>query len=377
MPRKAVSQRAVSQRAVSQRAGMQRDTSRPDGAAEASAPAPEDDAQLPLEESADLGSSGTAASGTGKIVNEVNGEPQENEPLGEPPVESAGRKRGAAAPQPPQTIGEALRRARDAAGLTLEDVAERTKVRPGILREIDADAHDKLPALTYSLGFIKAYARTVGMDPAAAAERYRRESLKGDPVPTMADLQPLEEKRLPTRNIVGLATAGLILALLLFWAWGAGWLNGAQPTATDAALETGIEPVVVAPPSPGAVEVTPTVPPPVNPGAPVTLTAKEDVWLRIADGNETFFMGTMVPGQVLTLPPGRAWLLRTGRAGALDVKVGTTAIPPLGGAAEQVRNVSLKPEDLLRKPAAGGLAPSPRAGLPTVPPSAAPAAPAG
>jgi len=314
--------------------------------------------QLPLEEGFDLRTA----------VEDANGVPQDSEQ----PVESTGRKRGAAAaPQPPQTIGEALRRAREAAGLSLDDVAERTKVRPGILREIDADGHDKLPALTYSLGFVKAYARTVGMDPAAAAERYRRESLKGDPVPTMVDLQPLEEKRLPDRKTVFIATSGVVLALLLFWAWGAGWLDGAQPEATNAPLGSGVEAVVVAEPPPGAVEVTPTVPPPVNPGAPVTLSAKEDVWLRINDGNETFFMGTMSPGQVLTLPPGRAWLLRTGRAGALDVKVGNTSIPPLGGAAEQVRNVSLKPDDLLGRPApsTGGLAPNavlPSAGAPVV-----------
>lgn len=327
MPRKAVSQQADS-----------------DGAR---APGPGPGPLLPLDEGADMGIA----------VNEANGAEADNEPAAGP----GARKRAAsAAPQPPQTIGAALRQARDAAGLTLEDVAARTKVRPGILREIEADAHEKLPALTYSLGFVKAYARTVGMDPAAAADRYRRESLKGDPVPTLVDLQPLEEKRLPNRNILVVATAGLVLALGLFWAWSAGLLNSMQPEASDTELAAGVAPVVVAAPPPGAVEVTPTVPPATSADAPVTLMAREDVWLRINDGNETFFMGTMAPGQVLTLPPGRAWLLRTGRAGALELKVGPTAIPPLGGPAEQVRNISLKPEDLLaRASATGGLAPVP------------------
>ena len=104
------------------------------------------------------------------------------------------------------------------------------------------------------------------------------------------------------------------------------------------------------------------------------------MWLRIADGDESFFMGTMTPGQVMTLPPGRDWTLRTGRAGALAVKVGDTALPPLGGPAEQVRNLSLKPADLLARqaPAAGGLAPTaaiPSAAIPSaaIPPAAAPA----
>lgn len=266
------------------------------------------------------------------------------------------------------TIGAELRQAREAAGLTLVEVAERTKIRPGILTEIEADAHDKLPALTYSLGFVKAYARTVGLDPVAAAERYRRESHKGDPVPTMVDLQPLEEQRLPSRKLLSFSVLALLVALAAFWAWGAGWLTGAPPAAPETPAATGGEAAG------DSVEVTPeAAPAAVNPSAPVTITAKEEVWLRIADGEEAFFMGTMSAGQTMTLPPGRAWSLRTGRAGVLDVKVGDTAIPPLGGAAEQVRNLSLKPEDLLARQAAptGGLAPT----APITGPEGGPAAP--
>ena len=308
-------------------------------------------------------------------MDEANGVPQEE-------TQSAGgngRKRGARpdAAQP-LTIGDELRQAREAAGLTLTDVAERTKIRPGILTDIEADAHDKLPALTYSLGFVKAYARTVGLDPVAAGERYRRESHKGDPVPTMVDLQPLEEQRLPSRKLLLGSILAVLAVLAGFWAWGAGWLTGAPPAPPQApaAVEADV----------GSVEVTPeaAATPAVNPSAPVTITAREEVWLRIADGDEAFFMGTMTAGQTMTLPPGRAWTLRTGRAGVLDVKVGDKAVPALGGPAEQVRNLSLKPEDLLARQAAatGGLAPAvPVGGLaPAAPvpgiaqPAAAPAA---
>ncbi|WP_199555553.1 helix-turn-helix domain-containing protein [Sandaracinobacteroides hominis] len=296
-------------------------------------------------------------------MDDANGVPQD-----EP--QPTGRRRAASAVAEPQTIGAELLLAREAAGLSLEEVAQRTKVRPGILKEIEADAHDKLPALTYSLGFVKAYARTVGLDPAAAAERYRRESQKGDPIPTMVDLQPLEEKRLPSRGLVFGSVVALLLALAGFWAWGAGWLSPAPPAlpARESAATEAL------PPEPGAVEVTPTAPA-ADPAAPVTVTAKEEVWLRISDGQESFFMGTMTPGQTMTLPAGRAWKLRTGRAGALDVKVGTTQVPPLGAAAEQVRDLSLAPADLLarQQPVTGGLAPT---AVIAPPPAAAAVAPA-
>jgi cytoskeletal protein RodZ len=260
--------------------------------------------------------------------------------------------------------------------LTVAEVAQRTKVRPGILTDIEADAHDRLPALTYTLGFVKAYARTVGLDPAAAAERYRQESQKGDPVPYLVDLQPLEARRLPSKGLVVGTVSLLLLALAGFWAWGAGWLSPSLPAQPD----TPIGAASALPEAPGAVEVTPTAPRP-DASAPVSLTAREEVWLRIADGDETFFMGTMTPGQSMTLPTGRAWTLRTGRAGVLEVKVGSTQVAPLGGTAEQVRNLSLKPGDLLARgaPAEPGLAATaPLAPQDSAPTGAAPAgAPAG
>ena len=308
----------------------------------------------------------------GLSVDDANGVPQDET---QPP--SGGRKRGAAAAvvSEPRSIGEELRRARESAGLTLAEVAERTKVRPGILAEIEADDHDRLPALTYSLGFVKAYARTVGLDPTAAGERYRMESQKGDPIPTMVDLQPLEAKRLPSTKLVAGSVALLALLVAGFWAWGAGWLTGAPPAEPQVAA------VDAAPAEPEVDEAGGPAPaaPTADPSAPVTITAREEVWLRISDGQETFFMGTMTAGQSMALPSGRAWQLRTGRAGALDVKVGSSAIPPLGGPAEQVRNMSLKPEDLLARGTAGpapGIAPTqgpvPQPGIAPAP-TAAPA----
>lgn len=284
-------------------------------------------------------------------MDDANGVPHDET---QPPSNGAGEEGAAVppteSPQPePRTIGEALRQAREKAGLTLAEIAERTKVRPGILAEIEADDHDRLPALTYSVGFVKAYARTVGIDPVAAAGRYRMESQKGDPVPTMVDLQPLEAKRLPSGKLVAASVAVLLLLVAAFWAWGAGWLASAPP----AEPETAATDLQAAPAEPEAEDAPAASAVGAPSAAAVTLTAREEIWLRISDGDETFFMGTMAPGQSMALPPGRAWQLRTGRAGVLDVKVGTVQIPSLGGPAEQVRNLSLKPEDLLARQASG------------------------
>jgi transcriptional regulator with XRE-family HTH domain len=235
-------------------------------------------------------------------------------------------------PLPEQpSVGAELRRAREAAGLSLQAVADRTKVRPGILTAIEEDAHDRLPALTYTIGFVKAYARTVGLDPVAAAERYRRESRKGEPVPTLVDVEPLEARRLPSPGLIIGSLAVVVGALVLLAAWGLGSFTGPlpdEPVAPPVAA-TGETPGVAGAPVPTAPVLAPAE-------GPVRLTAKDDVWIRISDpaGGPRFFEGTLVKGQSLEVPQGRSLVLRAGRAGALEVRVGNMLLPPLGGPAE-------------------------------------------
>lgn len=254
-----------------------------------------------------------------------------------------------------------LRAAREKAGLSLDDVAARTKVRPGILTAIEEDRHDHLPALTYTLGFVKAYARTVGLDPQLAADRYRQESHKGDPVPSIVDLEPLDTGRLPSRGLAAAGLAAVVVGVAAFWAWGAGLFGGEVPPEPRVAANgeaPADSPAAAAAPVP-APAAEPAPPPP----GPVVLVAREEVWLRV-DNRETgarFFEGTLAAGQELAIPPGEPLQLRTGRAGALEVRVGADVLPPLGGPVERVRGVSLVPEDLRQRAAR----PAPRsAGLP-------------
>jgi transcriptional regulator with XRE-family HTH domain len=245
------------------------------------------------------------------------------------------------------TLGARLRAAREAAGLSLADVSARTKVRPGLLTAFEADDHAKLPALTYALGFVKAYARTVGLDPDEAAETYRRESGAQAPIPIEGSLQPLDERRLPSSRTVVAASAAVVLGVGMLWAWGAGWFNAPVPAPPTAVTVPPARAAAAA--QPGAAQ-TASAPLPAN--APVVITAADDVWMRIYDrqSGRAVFNGTLPKGQVFTLPPPEAgWLVRTGRAGALAITVGGRPIPPLGGPAETIRNVPLGPEALLAR----------------------------
>lgn len=65
-----------------------------------------------------------------------------------------------------------LRAGRAQRNLTLDDVARVTKIQPRILQKIEAGNLEGLPAEVFVRGFIKSFARCVGLDESEAVERY-------------------------------------------------------------------------------------------------------------------------------------------------------------------------------------------------------------
>src|SRR3569833_1032560 len=79
-------------------------------------------------------------------------------------------------------IGDRLRIAREAKGLSLDDVARQTRIPIRHLEHIEREEWDSLPAITYSVGFVRSYATAVGLDgPAMGAEL--REQLGATRIP--------------------------------------------------------------------------------------------------------------------------------------------------------------------------------------------------
>ena len=63
-------------------------------------------------------------------------------------------------------LGELLRRARQARGLTLEEVARDTRISFRYLEALENENFGLLPAPVYARGFLRTYARYLGLEPA-------------------------------------------------------------------------------------------------------------------------------------------------------------------------------------------------------------------
>lgn len=69
-------------------------------------------------------------------------------------------------------LAQALRSAREAAGLTVEQVSARTRIRSGLLRELEAGQTASCGAAVYARGHLKAIASATGTDPAPLLAAY-------------------------------------------------------------------------------------------------------------------------------------------------------------------------------------------------------------
>ena len=268
-------------------------------------------------------------------------------------------------PQP--TAGETLRSARTEKGIELADIARETRVPIRHLIAIENDAHDSLPALPYAVGFVKTFARHVGLAPNALAAQFRAETTKSEHTPVVvAPLEPLDDSRRPSLKIVVVTIIALVTVISIVLAYGAGViapplsetpappvvaaLEPEPPTATDITLPP--PPVVVMPATidPAAVGLPAEDAVSGTTDAQVVISASEDAWFKVYDASGTIKMGILRAGESYAVQSRSDSLkLWTGNAGALRLTVSGKPIAAIGAAKQTIKDVSLVPEALLAR----------------------------
>ncbi len=79
-----------------------------------------------------------------------------------------------AIPVDPEHFGHQLKEARLRTGRSLDDVARRTKIPSTMLEKIEQGDAASMPADVFACGFLRAYAREVGVDGEESVMRFRR-----------------------------------------------------------------------------------------------------------------------------------------------------------------------------------------------------------
>ncbi|SEG61458.1 protein RodZ, contains Xre-like HTH and DUF4115 domains [Thermomonospora echinospora] len=117
------------------------------------------------------------------------------------------------------SIGETLASARQTAGLTVDQVSERTRIRATVVRGIEGDDFASCGGDFYARGHIRSIAKAVGIDPEPLIQEYDRLHGPLEPVSAVAAFEPempvkIGERRAPNWS------AAMAVALVLVLVYG-------------------------------------------------------------------------------------------------------------------------------------------------------------
>ena len=204
---------------------------------------------------------------------------------------------------------------------------------------------------------MRTYARLVGLDSADLSQRFRAELASHEPPRSYRQepYEPADPARVPSRGLVWVTLAIAIIAVLGYLYWRGSRLENpaevatAPAPATKTAPPAAVSPPAQAPVSPAA---SPEIAEQAAAGQTALITAEQPAWLRISDGTAKLYQGVLNPGDHFQIPADAADpRLRTSRATAIKVTVGTVTIPPLGPPETLIKDVSLQADALLARAA--------------------------
>lgn len=117
-----------------------------------------------------------------------------------------------------ETLGQWLKAARESRQMTLTSVAERLNLRPSIVKDLEADNYDNIASATYVKGYVKNYARILGLE-MARVDAYLAESFPVVDAPTMQSFsrKTTRQARDGRLMLVTYLIIFVLLALLVLW----------------------------------------------------------------------------------------------------------------------------------------------------------------
>jgi cytoskeleton protein RodZ len=286
-------------------------------------------------------------------------------------------------PQEAARVGEELREARIALGVSVEDAATQLRINKRYLMALEEGRVKDLPGAAYAVGFVRSYATALGLDADDAVRRFR--DMSGTAVTKSGELvfpEPVPRRGIPTGILAAIGVAIAVFGYVAWYQWsgrGERVVDSVPPLparlerAAEAPATREASPAPVAeppaPPPPAAAAPRPA-PPPIDPDKPrIVIRAKGESWVQIRDnpGNRVLTDRVLRAGETIEIPNRPGIVLTTGKAENLDILLDGQDVDPFGGPGVR-RNIALEP-DRLRPPPAQTTTPAPA-------PRPAPATPA-
>ncbi len=230
------------------------------------------------------------------------------------------------------SLGQTLKEAREARGLSLDLAEEETKIRKKYLAALEDEQYHVLPGRVYARAFLRTYARFLELDiDSVMAEFQVRNPLETRDAAENRSI-PVEGREKPLLRSL-LLVAGVIVLLVAFNSvYGAirgGWSVPEEPPGPG----IGVQNPLPAEPEP----ISGNEPPAAAEGLDLVLqVVGGSCWMRVAVDGEQTFEGTVPAGQSLSFEADEAISLRLGNAGVVLVQLNGEDLGHLGQRGEVV-----------------------------------------
>ena len=249
------------------------------------------------------------------------------------------------------SFGEELRREREIRGISLKEISDATKISKRFLEALERNDHKTLPAPVFTRGFVREYARYVGLNVEEMVNRYNFAAANDDriekppQVAKYAQVPPrdISPKPSPKRGIppVYAKISGNVIALVLIVAALVAivWYAIDRKKRLDAAEAA--QPIPVATPKTTAVVPATAEPKPAADDSNLRMVIEADgqSWLELhADGDRVFY-GDFQAGARQEFDAKEEFrFARIGNAAGLRITLNGMPVPRLGEEGEVVKN---------------------------------------
>jgi cytoskeletal protein RodZ len=284
-----------------------------------------------------------------------------------------------------ESLGDYLKQARKKKGLSLEKVASQTRIQEHHLQALEAEDFGNLPAKVFAKGFVRSYAKALGLDEEEALQHFLQasgtfyEQLQPD------QSQPHVQVKLdaaPRQSI----NWSLVIGALVLMAVGAVWYGLPKQQDTPIALSEPETPIPIEPmeqplsQKPNTTEnitpVTPVDPAPLEPSPPVPenvlpkskpvtpilgepippteaatadgphtleIEATQLTWVVVQSDQQAPKEALLQPGQRIRWKANQQFQLTLGNAAGVVIRLNGQSQGPFGKPGQVVRDIRLRP----------------------------------
>ena len=242
------------------------------------------------------------------------------------------------------SIGQELKKEREARGFSLKGIADSTRITLRYLEGIETDRLDIFPGEFFVKGVLRGYAKAVGLDEVQLIERYRRAGLLSAEGPE-SGRRPGSEPRITKRQKLSLA--GLAAVVLVIVTFAAYFLT--RPVKRAALSETREAIPQVQQQASVTPSITEPVPGPVSKeeekGLSLELSFHERTWIRVYADGKLALDGIKLKGEKARATAQNEFIIHLGNAGGLEYSINGRPGKAFGRSGAVVKNIRITPDN--------------------------------